>query len=73
MTTVNDDRPDILSGSQVSVNFRGLKALQQVDMQVPEGAIVGLVGPNGAGKSTLLGVLSGDVAARQGSVRLGKP
>jgi branched-chain amino acid transport system ATP-binding protein len=70
VTTVRGDRPDILAGTQVSVNFRGLKALQQVDIQVPEGAIVGLVGPNGAGKSTLLGVLSGDVAARQGSVRL---
>jgi branched-chain amino acid transport system ATP-binding protein len=70
VTTVHDDRPDILSGTQISVNFRGLKALQQVDIQVPEGAIVGLVGPNGAGKSTLLGVLSGDVTARHGSVSL---
>jgi branched-chain amino acid transport system ATP-binding protein len=70
VTTVRDDRPDILSGTQVSVNFRGLKALQQVDIRVPEGAIVGLVGPNGAGKSTLLGVLSGDIAARLGSVSL---
>ena len=70
MSTLHDDRPDVLSGTQVSVNFRGLKALQQVDIQVPEGAIVGLVGPNGAGKSTLLGVLSGDVVAREGTVRL---
>jgi ABC-type branched-subunit amino acid transport system ATPase component len=53
------------------VNFRGLKALQGVDIHVPEGAIVGLVGPNGAGKSTLLGVLSGDIRAQQGVVRLG--
>ncbi|HET6189447.1 MAG TPA: ATP-binding cassette domain-containing protein [Trebonia sp.] len=71
MNTVHDERHDILSGTQVSVNFRGLKALQQVDIHVPEGAIVGLVGPNGAGKSTLLGVLSGDVIARAGTVRLG--
>jgi branched-chain amino acid transport system ATP-binding protein len=65
------ERDEILSGTRVSVNFRGLKALQQVDIHVPEGAIVGLVGPNGAGKSTLLGVLSGDVVAREGEVRLG--
>jgi branched-chain amino acid transport system ATP-binding protein len=71
VSTPRDDRPDALSGTQVSVNFRGLKALQRVDIQVPEGAIVGLVGPNGAGKSTLLGVLSGDVIAREGTVRLG--
>jgi ABC-type branched-subunit amino acid transport system ATPase component len=70
VSTLHDDRLDVLSGTQVSVNFRGLKALQQVDVQVPTGAIVGLVGPNGAGKSTLLGVLSGDVVAREGTVRL---
>jgi ABC-type branched-subunit amino acid transport system ATPase component len=66
-----EERPDILSGTQISVNFRGLKALQGVDIGVPEGGIVGLVGPNGAGKSTLLGVLSGDVRAQHGVVRLG--
>jgi branched-chain amino acid transport system ATP-binding protein len=66
-----EERPDILSGTQISVNFRGLKALQGVDIGVPAGGIVGLVGPNGAGKSTLLGVLSGDVRAQHGVVRLG--
>jgi ABC-type branched-subunit amino acid transport system ATPase component len=71
VSVLQEERPDILSGTQVSVNFRGLKALQRVDIQVPEGAIVGLVGPNGAGKSTLPGVLSGDVIAQQGVVRLG--
>ena len=70
MSTVQDQRQCILAGTGVSVNFRGLKALQQVDIQVPDGAIVGLVGPNGAGKSTLLGVLSGDIVAREGTVRL---
>jgi branched-chain amino acid transport system ATP-binding protein len=70
MSTVQDERQCILEGTAVSVNFRGLKALQRVDIEVPDGAIVGLVGPNGAGKSTLLGVLSGDVVAREGTVRL---
>ena len=71
MSVLREERPDILSGTQISVNFRGLKALQGVDIHVPAGAVVGLVGPNGAGKSTLLGVLSGDVGAQQGMVRLG--
>ena len=71
MSVSPQERPEILSGTAVSVNFRGLKALQEVDIRVPEGAVVGLVGPNGAGKSTLLGVLSGDVVAQQGIVRLG--
>jgi branched-chain amino acid transport system ATP-binding protein len=71
VSALTHERPAILSGTQVSVNFRGLKALQRVDIRVPEGAITGLVGPNGAGKSTLLGVLSGDIVAEQGTVRLG--
>ena len=71
MSALPGERPEILSGTGVSVNFRGLKALQQVDIRVPEGAVVGLVGPNGAGKSTLLGVLSGDITAQQGVVLLG--
>ena len=71
MSVLPGERPEILSGTGVSVNFRGLKALQQVDIRVPEGAVVGLVGPNGAGKSTLLGVLSGDITAQQGVVLLG--
>jgi branched-chain amino acid transport system ATP-binding protein len=70
VNALREERPDILSGTQVSVSFRGLKALQRVDIRVPEGGIVGLVGPNGAGKSTLLGVLSGDVIAQEGVVRL---
>ena len=45
----------------VSASYRGLKALQGVDLEVGEGEVVAVVGSNGAGKSTLLKTIAGQV------------
>ncbi len=50
--------------------FKGFTALDGVDLELPAGAIVGLVGPNGSGKTTLINVVSGVYAPSGGSVRL---
>ena len=59
-----------LSCRGVTVRFGGVVAVDDVDLVVPQDAIVGLVGPNGAGKSTLFGVLSGLVRPTSGRVFL---
>ena len=48
--------------------FRGVKALQGVDVDVRKGEILGLLGPNGSGKSTFINVVSGHYAATAGKV-----
>ena len=60
----------ILETKQVCMYFGGLKAVEQVDMQVEKGEIFGVIGPNGAGKTTFFNVCSGNYAATHGEVFL---
>ncbi|HEY4251013.1 MAG TPA: ABC transporter ATP-binding protein [Roseomonas sp.] len=45
----------------MSASYRGLKALQGIDIEVGQGEVVAVVGANGAGKSTLLKAIAGQV------------
>lgn len=58
----------LLEVDQVSKVFGGLKALDQVNMEVGEGEIFGLIGPNGAGKTTLFNLISGALPLSSGRV-----
>jgi branched-chain amino acid transport system ATP-binding protein len=54
----------------VRKRFGGLRAVDDFDLDVEEGQLVGLIGPNGSGKTTLLNILSGHMQADAGEVRL---
>ena len=49
----------LLDAQKVTMQFGGLRAVDQVDLQVRAGEIVGLIGPNGAGKTTFFNCLTG--------------
>ncbi|MCP3055360.1 ABC transporter ATP-binding protein [Aurantimonas marianensis] len=59
---------DILAINGVNKRFGGLRALDNVNLNVKEGTIHAIIGPNGAGKSTLLNCLVGRIIPDEGSV-----
>jgi ABC-type branched-subunit amino acid transport system ATPase component len=59
----------VLKGSGVSKFFGGLKAVDDVNIQVRQGQIVGLIGPNGAGKTTLFNCITGITIPTRGCIR----
>lgn len=58
----------LLKVENVSRNFGGLIAVNQVSLTVQRGTIMGLLGPNGSGKTTLLNLFSGFLAPSSGKI-----
>src|SRR5512139_3983553 len=61
----------LLSARGLTRDFRGFRAVDQVDLTVAAGSVHALVGPNGAGKTTLFNLLTGFLAPTAGRIDLG--
>ena len=57
-----------LSIRDLRKDFGGVRAVDGVSFEVPEGTILGLIGPNGAGKTTLFNLVSGYLRPTRGTV-----
>lgn len=60
----------LLEVSNLGKSFAGNRAVDGASFSLAAGELLALIGPNGAGKSTLFNMLSGQLSADQGSVRL---
>jgi branched-chain amino acid transport system permease protein len=60
----------LVSVRGVTRDFGGVRALDDISVDVAEGEIVGLVGPNGSGKTTLVNLLSGAMQPTRGAIAI---
>ena len=61
----------VIKADKLSKSFGDKLLFQNLDFEVPPGAVVGVVGPNGAGKTTLLKLITGQETPDSGSIVLG--
>ena len=59
---------ELLVLRDVGIAFGGLRALDGVDLTVPDGGLYGIIGPNGAGKTTLFNVINGFLKPDRGTI-----
>nr|WP_326185671.1 ABC transporter ATP-binding protein [uncultured Oscillibacter sp.] len=60
----------VLETRKLGISFGGLHAVQDFNIQIHSGELVGLIGPNGAGKTTVFNLLTGVYVPTEGTVLL---
>jgi len=60
----------LLELRKIAKNFGAIRALDEVDLRVEPGQVLGLMGDNGAGKSTLVKIIAGNFRATSGAIML---
>lgn len=61
---------ELLKTENLSIDFGGLRAVNNLNMEINEGELVGLIGPNGAGKTSVFNLLTGVYKPTEGSVKI---
>lgn len=59
---------NLLEARNILMQFGGLKALNDVNLEIAKGTVHGLIGPNGSGKSTMMNVLTGIYSPTAGEI-----
>jgi branched-chain amino acid transport system ATP-binding protein len=60
----------LLKVENAGIQFGGLKAVSDVNIEIKQGELVGLIGPNGAGKTTFFNLLTGVYVPTEGTISL---
>jgi len=65
---MNEKKEPLLRAENISISFGGLKALDDVSLQIYPGEILAIIGPNGAGKTTMLNIINGFYKPDEGQI-----
>jgi branched-chain amino acid transport system ATP-binding protein len=71
MSAVPQNPEPLLQATALTRRFGGLTAVNKVSVDLHVGEVHAVIGTNGAGKSTLINMLSGEIAASEGTIKLG--
>lgn len=63
---------NILEVRDLSISFRGIKAVQNLSFDIKKGEVLALIGPNGSGKSTTVNMISGVYIPTSGNIKFGE-
>ena len=65
-----ENKKSLLVAKDISISFGALKAVDNFNLEINSGELIGLIGPNGAGKTTVFNILTGVYNASSGEYTL---
>lgn len=60
----------LLKTANLGISFGGLRAVDDVNIEINDGELIGLIGPNGAGKTTIFNLLTGVYKPTDGNISI---